>query len=138
MNYDSDDCWQTGIDDECINMDQVLERSSRIIGDVRYGDHMHPLLLADKDSKNDTSKEKNQTASNETEPDLTPYERKYRNFMYFNKGFKGHELARNFTNCGSTSIYWYYFETQTYFVKLHYGDFKDSTFNSTMFLQNTT
>lgn len=61
-----------------------------------------------------------------------------RDFHYFNKGFKGDELATNFTACGNRSAYWYFFELETIQVKLRYSTAKESTFNSTLFLQNST
>ena len=61
-----------------------------------------------------------------------------RNFLSFDQGFKSKEVARNFTNCGTKSIFWYYHETQTFLLKMKYADFVETTFNSTLFLQNTT
>ena len=94
-------------------------------------------------SKDSSKEEENKTIYNcskleNSEPEMSDYDRLSRNFYFFNKGFKGHELARNFSNCGTTSIYWYHYETQTYGVKMRYGDFGESTFNSTLFIQNTT
>ena len=61
-----------------------------------------------------------------------------RDFYYFNKGFKGDELATNFTTCGNRSAYWYFYELATIQVKLLYSTAEESTFNSTLFIQNTT
>lgn len=61
-----------------------------------------------------------------------------RNFHYFNRGFKGDELATNFSTCGNRSAYWIYWELQTYQVKLRYGNASENTLNSTLFIQNTT
>lgn len=61
-----------------------------------------------------------------------------KDFYYFNKGFKGDELATNFTACGNRSAYWYYYELATIQVKLRYSTAEESTFNSTLFIQNTT
>ena len=61
-----------------------------------------------------------------------------RNVYWFNRGFKGDELAANFSNCLESVPYWYYWELQTYQIKLMYGDFGEQTFNTTLFLQNTT
>ena len=76
--------------------------------------------------------------ANETVRDLPPYEWHLRNFKYFNKGFKWHEMARNFSYCGEDVIFWWFYETETYLFKMRYGDFVDETFNTTLFLQNTT
>ena len=69
---------------------------------------------------------------------MPPYEWHLRNFRYFNKGFKGRDLARNFSNCGEDGIFWWFYERETYSLKMKYGDFEESTFNTTLFLQNTT
>ena len=61
-----------------------------------------------------------------------------RNVYWFNRGFKGDELAANFSNCIERGPYWYFWELQTYQIKLQYADFGESTFNSTLFAQNTT
>ena len=61
-----------------------------------------------------------------------------KNFYYFERGFKGTELASNFSSCGNRSAYWYYWEMQTWKVKLRYGNGTENTFNSTLFVQNTT
>ena len=61
-----------------------------------------------------------------------------KDFYYFNKGFKGDELATNFTTCGNRSAYWYFYELATIQVKLLYSTAEESTFNSTLFIQNTT
>jgi len=80
-----------------------------------------PLLSQNRTSEAATSVKNTSSAANTTqnktkedeepEEELSAYERKRRNFSFFNRGFKGHEIARNFSNCGSTSIYWYYRET---------------------------
>ena len=60
------------------------------------------------------------------------------NFHYFNLGFKGDELATNFSNCGNRSAYWQYWELPTYQVKLLYGNGTENMRNTTLFIQNTT
>ena len=60
------------------------------------------------------------------------------NFHHFNRGFKGDDLAPNFTNCGNRSVFWYFAEYQTYQVKMVYGNASENTLNSTLFLQNST
>ena len=47
-------------------------------------------------------------------------------------------MARNFSYCGEDVIFWWFYETETYLFKMRYGDFVDETFNTTLFLQNTT
>ena len=44
-----------------------------------------------------------------------------KDFYYFNRGFKGDELATNFTACGNRTAYWYYYELATIQVKLLYS-----------------
>jgi len=70
--------------------------------------------------------------------ELSLQEEALRYFHHFNRGFKGDELATNFTNCGNRSVFWYFAEYQTYKVKMVYGDASENTLNSTLFLQNTT
>ena len=60
------------------------------------------------------------------------------NFYYFNLGFKGDELATNFTNCATRTAFWIWREKVTYEVKLRYGTWSENMFNSTLFVQNTT
>jgi len=81
-----------------------------------------------------------QIADNITVEDiqLSDYEKSLRNFKYFNLGFKGDELAANFSSCGDRAAYWYYLELETYTIKLSYGNGEQNTFNSTLFTQNTT
>ena len=44
-----------------------------------------------------------------------------KDFYYFNRGFKGDELATNFTACGNRTAYWYFYELATIQVKLLYS-----------------
>ena len=69
---------------------------------------------------------------------LEDYQKGLRNFQYFNAGFKGDELAANFSTCGDRGAYYYYLERPTYKIKMMYGDGEENTFNTTKFLQNTT
>ena len=64
----------------------------------------------------------------------TSYEEASRNFYYFNRGFKGDELASNFTACANRTFFWNFFELETYKVKLRYGTGSENTFNSTLFI----
>ena len=59
-------------------------------------------------------------------PELTReerYQKTITNFKYFNRGFEGDNLALNFTECGESSIYWFYWELQTYRIKRYYGNY---------------
>lgn len=81
-----------------------------------------------------------QLEDNSTVTDVaqTDYEKVLNNFRYFNHGFKGDELALNFSNCAEQGAYWKWLELQTYSIKVKFGNADQNIFNTTMFLQNTT
>ena len=59
-------------------------------------------------------------------------------FLAFEKGFKGNEVTPYFKACGLMSLQYAYYELPVYKVKMHYADFGDSVFNTTLMLQNTS
>ena len=106
-----------------------------------------PIVRQDNDSSEVTEGEEGGVESDvaedvDEEIESLSLEEQHKNalkdFYYFNKGFKGDELATNFTTCGNRSAYWYFYELATIQVKLLYSTAEESTFNSTLFIQNTT
>ena len=140
LKNSAQDCWHTGIDNECISYTSHYPRHSQVNKQPHLLRQSDKVLAQTEGKKDQGSESKgNETAnSTEVEEQLSDYEYVRRNFYFFNRGFKGHELARNFSNCGMNSIYWWFFEIQTYEVKMTYSSFGEGTFNSTLFLQNTT
>jgi hypothetical protein len=65
------------------------------------------------------------------------YEKFRKTFYYFNTGFKGDQLAANFSNCGETYPYWFYLQKEIFMIKLRYGNGEENTLNTTLFMQNT-
>ena len=102
------------------------------VNQVLYSDK--PILRQEDASAETTDSSANDTSeTNSTEPGLSPYEYTMRNVYWFNRGFKGDELAANFSNCIERGPYWYFWELETYQIKLRYADFGEQTFNSTLF-----
>lgn len=61
-----------------------------------------------------------------------------RNYISFNYGFEGDYFAANFSTCTISMINWYFFELNTYKIKMRYADYNDAVTNTTLFLQNIT
>lgn len=66
------------------------------------------------------------------------YTEVYRNFIAFNYGLEGNYFAANFSKCALDGINWWFFEVNTFEIKLHYASYNDAVTNTTLFLQNFT
>lgn len=89
----------------------------------------------DEEEPVDTTEEVDDGSESESESDATDevdaeietlsleeqHKNALRDFYYFNRGFKGDELATNFTACGNRTAYWYFYELATIQVKLLYS-----------------
>ena len=59
-------------------------------------------------------------------------------FRAFEFGLDGDQFAANFSTCSINTLTWWFYEVNTYKVKLRYADFNDAVTNTTLFLQNFT
>ena len=63
---------------------------------------------------------------------------KLNNFKAFNYGLDGDYFAANFSTCAEHALSWWFYEVNTYKVKLKYASYDDTITNSTLFVQNFT
>ena len=67
-----------------------------------------------------------------------PYQGNLDYFNAFEQGFQGNEISGNFSNCMHRYILLKHKESNTYAMKLHYGDFSETVFNTTGFVKNSS
>lgn len=119
----------------------LSDRTSQI--NAEGDDHLllraagHPLVGQDADTTTDLR-------TNDTRPTSKAEWRVYnftknmRNFIAFNYGFEGDYFAANFSTATISLLQWWYFEVNTYRIKLKYASYNDAVTNTTQFIQNTT
>ena len=77
----------------------------------------------------------------EEEEELTieeQYRNKLNNFRAFEYGLEGDKFAANFSTCAIHGLTWYFYELNTFKVKLRYASYDDTVTNTTLFIQNFT
>jgi hypothetical protein len=67
-----------------------------------------------------------------------PYKGALDKFNAFDQGFQGDNITANFSNCAHKYILLTKKESGTFKMKLNYGSWQESVFNTTMFLKNSS
>lgn len=76
-------------------------------------------------------------SQSEDEEKKTPeetYQNNLNNFKAFEYGLDGDRFAANFSNCAIATLDWWFYEVNTFKVKMHYANYDESVTNTTLFL----